>query len=104
MSQGPAGREGMPHGEAPPNTSAAPLAWALVAWILPITVYGVLGYLVNRDVADQLTLPVAFLCAIPAGVGVGLGLFAKGRPIWCGLGILLGAAYLIAGLIGLILR
>ena len=48
--------------------------------------------------------PVALGCAVPAAVGAVLGLFAKGRALFCGLGLLLGLAYLLGGLLYLILR
>lgn len=82
----------------------APFVWALCAWVIPLTVLGVVGNLSTRELGIAVAAPVALLCAAPAAAGVVLGLFAKGRPLWCGLGILLGLAYLLGGLVYLVLR
>lgn len=95
---GPAGSNG-DRGSFP----AAPFVWGIVAWMLPIAVFGVVGSLSTRELGEAVARPVAFLCAFPAGVAVVLGLFAKGRPVWCALGVVLGAAYLVLGLIVLVI-
>lgn len=82
---------------------AAPFIWGIAAWMVPITVFAVVGTLSTREVGEQVARLVAFLCAFPAGVAVVLGLFAKGRPLWCALGFLLGTAYLVLGLITLLI-
>lgn len=82
---------------------AAPFIWGIVAWMLPITVFGVVGTLSTRELGEQVARIVAFLCAFPAGVAVVLGLFSKGRPLWWALGFVLGAAYLVLGLIVLVI-
>ncbi len=84
--------------------AAAPFVWSLAAWVVPLTVLGVVGTLSTRELGLQVAAPVALLCAVPAAVGAVLGLFAKGRPLFCGLGLFLGLAYLLGGLIYLVLR
>lgn len=84
--------------------AAAPFVWALAAWVIPLTVLGVVGTLSTRELGLQVAAPVALACAVPAAVGAVLGLFAKGRALFCGLGLLLGLAYLLGGLLYLILR
>ncbi|MDR2257335.1 MAG: hypothetical protein LBE25_15255 [Arthrobacter sp.] len=105
-----AGRRGTtppahPRGREPLTlAAAAPFVWALAAWVLPLTVLGVVGTLSTRELGLQIAAPVALLCAIPAAVGAVLGLFAKGRALFCGLGLALGLVYLLGGLVYLVLR
>lgn len=99
MSSAP--RKGQPAPDG--SLRAAPFVWGIAAWMVPIAVFGVVGTLSTRELGEQVAQIVAFFCAFPAGVAVVLGLFSKGKPLWCALGFVLGVAYLVLGLIALVI-